>query len=49
MRFYYEWDDLTEIYYIIDRKTESHICDCYSLKNVQMILIALNDIMDWRG
>lgn len=49
MRYYYERDSVTGVYYIIDRKYDHHIADCFSVHKAAMIVIALNEIVNWRG
>lgn len=48
MRYYYEQDSLTEIYYIIDRYSDTHICDCFILDKVIWVTKALNEFEDRR-
>lgn len=48
MRYYYERDNDVDIYYIIDRYSEEHICDCFSLRKVQWVVDALNQFEERR-
>lgn len=48
MRYYYEREDLTDVYYIIDRYSDTHICDCFFLGQVKFVVKALNEFEERR-
>ena len=48
MRYYYEQDNLTNCYYIIDRYSDTHVCDCFCIKQVEFVVHALNEFEERR-
>lgn len=49
MRYYYERDSVTDVYYIIDRWSETHIADCFYLTKVEWLTKILNDFEERRA
>lgn len=48
MRYYYERDNVTEVYYIIDRYSDTHIADVFFLSKVEWLTKILNEFEERR-